>query len=348
MKALLFWLRQYIESISFLLAVTSVVVAGMSRSWGAEPAKGTLESYLEHLGYVGIDFKPNAANQPLIGGELGGKKLVFLVDTGWGFTSLDTATARGCKTLGQLGVTLEDQAFGVLTNISLVLIDKLVLGQAEFFNQPARAQPLQMDSVAVEHAGILGLDFFERNFCLIDCRARRLFVRGGRPSHEQAKALQESLHRCGFDEVPLRPKGGATIDARMNGHPVVLAVDTGATVSVLAESLIKPLNLVLFRQETPSTGSHIPDNVTGEVIGVGKIGAHKLRLVTVNLLEIGVRNWANVHFGVANLKDWGISKPGSPGADIEGLFGAEMLAGHGALIDFAGGKLWLSPARKVR
>src|SRR5215471_17951775 len=140
MKALLFWLRRNIEPTSLLLAVSCALVGGMSRTLGAEPAKGNLESYLQHLGYVGIGFKRNLANQPLIDGELGGKKLVFLVDTGWGFTSLETATARGCKTLGQLGVTLEDQALGVLTNASLVLMDKFVLGQAEFFNQPARAQ----------------------------------------------------------------------------------------------------------------------------------------------------------------------------------------------------------------
>ena len=145
----------------------------------------------------------------------------------------------------------------------------------------------------------------------------------------------------------MRPEGFIGIDARMNDQPVILAVDTGAVFSMIDESLVKPLNLLPIRKEAPAIGSLIPEDVTGTMVGVGKIGAHKLRVVTVNRLQIGAGIWSNVHFGVANLKNWGISKPGSQGAGVQGLFGREMLAGHAALIDFGSGKLWLATEKKV-
>jgi len=67
--------------------------------------------------------------------------------------------------------------------------------------------------------------------------------------------------------------------------------------------------------------------------------------VTLDHLRISSHQWRKVHIGFADLKSWGIAKPGGRGAEIEGLLGPDILEGHGALIDFVAGKLWFRPEK---
>src|SRR6266853_252151 len=166
-----------------------------------QPAKPTLEDNLKRLRYEPIAFEKPALparptisdlarqNEPLSRGELAsGKKLLFLVDTDQEITSLDERSARGLNTLGELGVVLEDSVLGRLTNSSLVLMDKIKLGRAQFMNQPASVQKVEFDYVAAYYDGVFGRDFLFRNFCFLDCGGRRLYVRAARPSDEESKA----------------------------------------------------------------------------------------------------------------------------------------------------------------
>ena len=319
--------------------------AAPPQSWAAESSQGTgLEDYLKRLGYEPIKFTSNERHLPLIEGEIGaGRKLRFAVDTGWGFTRLDTASAAGLKTLGELGVVLEDKFLGPLTNPAIVLIDKLVLGQAQFLNQPARAEKLEMDFVRVSFDAILGCDFFFRNSCLVDCGAQRLYVRGVRPSRDESRALAETLQRSGFIEVPLRTRLSLTVEAKINGQPVRLIVDTGSPFTELDESQFKSLGLSTVKQSTPPAGSSIPKEVGGRVVGMGRIGAHKLRVTTVKSLQIGAKTWQDIHLGVVNLKAWHPQHPGTGLEDETGFLGRDLLVGQGALIDFASRKLWFRP-----
>jgi len=267
------------------------------------------------------------------------------VDTGWGLTCLNQANARGCKTPAEMGTALEDSFLGTITNSSVVIMTKLELGRAQFLNQPATVEKLQMDFVPVGYDGILGCDFFLRNFCLIDCFARRLYVRATRPSEEQSRALEQTLRQSGFGAAIFsQERLVPTIEAHINEQQVLLAVDTGSTVSMLDERLVKALSLSMVKQET--TGALVKDDLTAKAIGYGKVGAHKLRVTTLKQLQIGARTWQNVHIGVANLKDWGIGERGNPAEDLQGMLGAEMLATHGALIDFASNTLWFRPEKK--
>ncbi len=100
------------------------------------------------LGYLPVTLTRGEYGQPLAECVLAGKKRLFLVDTGWGRTALNENAARGLKTLGELGVTLEDSFMGKLSDPSIVLMDKLSLGRAQFFNQPARVRNLRMDFMA--------------------------------------------------------------------------------------------------------------------------------------------------------------------------------------------------------
>lgn len=322
-----------------------LLIAGTIRSTAGQSHGTRLESYLKQLGYEPVKFEPDRRNRPLVEGRIGAdKKRTFLVDTGcWNLTLLDKESAAGLKTLGQLGVILEDSLWGRLTNQSIVLIDKLVLGRAQFLNQPARIADLELDYIRNGRDGILGADFVFRNWCLIDCGGRTLYVRRSKPTDEQIGALAESLRRSAFVEVPLRADPGLIADISINGQSVQFIVDTGAPFTALDESQLTPLGLSTVKQTAPSTGTLIPAEETGRAVGSGKIGAHRLRATTVKTLCIGQKELKDVHLGVVDLKAWGLLKAGSPGEHLVGLLGIDILQGQGALIDLAGEKLWFYP-----
>src|SRR5882762_5216412 len=143
----------------------------------------SLEEFLKRLGYGSVPFKSDAHNRLRVDADLGnGKKRILFVDTGWRVTMLNEKSARGLKTLGELGVDLKDPYLGQVTNSSFVLVEKLMLGRAQFANQPARVGKHRMDYTQLPFDGVLGVDFLLRNFCLIDLSARRLYFRGSEPS----------------------------------------------------------------------------------------------------------------------------------------------------------------------
>jgi len=221
----------------------------------------------------------------------------------------------------------------------------VVLGRAQFLNQPAAVENLQMDFISAGFDGLLGCDFFFRNFCMIDCAGRRLYVRAARPSEEQQNALAQTLRQSGFGEVKLSLHGSLAVEALINEQPVLLGVDTGSFASLLDESLIKSLGLSIIQPR--ETGTLMEKNDLGpKVVGFGKIGAHNLRTTRLKRLQIGPRSWQDVPFGVTSLKAWGIGEEEGPAGNLHGLLGAEMLSGHGALIDFASGTLWFRPEKK--
>ena len=136
------------------------------------------------------------------------------------------------------------------------------------------------------------------------------------------------------------------VDAQINQKPVRLIADTGADWSCLDESLLQPLGLVIVKQSAPELGTLIPDDLSGAAVGVGKIGMHKLRVTTLENLQMGERTWKKIHFGVANLKAWKIEDPEKPARGAGGLLGMDMFLNHGVLIDFASRKLWFGPEKK--
>ena len=88
---------------------------------------------------------------------LDGRKRNFMVDTGWAMTTVSKATVRRLKTLGELGVKLEDSFLGTLSDSSMVLMEKLTLGPADFLNQPAEAMKLNMEGRSFGHDGVLDI-----------------------------------------------------------------------------------------------------------------------------------------------------------------------------------------------
>ncbi len=304
-------------------------------------APPSLDYYLKHSRYGAVDLEVND-DQFLVRAELGGKKRMLLVDTGWTMTTLSPGAAKGLKTLRELGGQLEDTFLGRLTNGSLVVMDKLALGQAQFFNQPAEVSKLKAEYMHVPFSGALGLDFFLRNHCLIDVAAQRLYFRAAPPTTAESDALAETLRRSGFVAVPMDLQAELTVDATFNDRPMRLVVDTGAVWSVLHEPWAKELGLTALKRDRPDTGTYIHEDYRAYTVGIG-VARQEIRVATVKTLQIGPRKWNDVHFGMVNLKGWGIEQLGRPGREVHGLLGLEMLGARKALIDSSSLKLWFGP-----
>jgi predicted aspartyl protease len=336
-------LNQRIIMRQTLIKYIGFLVLGSLTAAAEKSNDSQLGDDLLRLGYSVAVGRKDRANKLVLEGVLGEKKRLFLVDTGWGITALDNTAARGLKTASDLGAVLEDPVLGQITES--VVMEKLTLGGSTFLNQPAAVQKLEMDYLTTEENGVLGCDFLLRNFCLIDCGFGRLFFRSAARSVEQTKAMEESLRREGFIEVSMNRGYGFTVDSKIKNLGVRWVVDTGAAYSVLDETQIRRLSLMLEKVRAPETGTLVTHDISGRAAGVGKIGAHKFRVTTPNALQIGAREWKNVRFEVMNLENWGIGVPGKAWETVQGMLGEDMLISSGALIDCAGGKLWFRPAK---
>lgn len=310
-------------TVSFMLALGAVAAEKQFRP--------TLETYLKRLGYEAVVLDlDRKGNKLMVKTLVNNRQRRFIVDTGCTVTALDRPVARGMKTLGESGLKLEDSLLGAVTNASFVIIEHLKLGRAEFLNQPAHV--ITNSSLRANQDGLLGADFLRRNFCLVDCLDRRLYVRGAAPDEKTQTALEESLRDSGFLAVELKFTRGLamTLNARANGQPVRLLLDTGFTWSVLHDSQVKALGLA-------PKGSRL---LLGNVLGKPP---ERMRLARVDSLEIGGLTLSKVEFGVTDLRTWGIAGGKSASLDVDGVLGMDHLFLNGALIDCHKKKLWLKP-----
>jgi hypothetical protein len=113
---------------------------------GEQPHSNSLENYLRKLQYASIEFRYDKnQNQPTVEGQLKGKKCTFIIDCGWTASSLDPSAASGLKTLKDMGVTVDEPVLSSLPPDSVVVMDKLSLGEAQFMSQPIQIRKLEMD-----------------------------------------------------------------------------------------------------------------------------------------------------------------------------------------------------------
>ncbi len=299
---------------------------------------------MKRAGFEAVEFKWEH-RAAVVEGRLTGKKRSFLLDTGWGVTTLDDRAARGLKTLGELNVKLDDGLGGQLSDPDIVLMEELTLGRAAFLNQPAVQRKLKAGASPWEQDGVLGMDFFFRNHCLFDCAGQRLYVRASKPSVETTDTLAKSFRLSGFIEVPMAGRYGTTIDVEINGQTIKFLVDTGAFATIVDDSQAVRLGLKKLKSASPPTGSRIREDVEGRVFGAGEIGQETLYASDVKSFRIASQPWRKVQVGVADLARWGVAKPGTRNPENQGLLGAELLVQHHALIDFTGSRLWFLPER---
>ena len=239
---------------------------------------------------------------------------------------MDSDIARKMKTLGSMGVQLDDSFLGTLTNSKTCLMT-VKLGNAVFTNQPAHSKALNAGGHSDADC-LLGCDFLFRNFCLIDCTTHKLYVRLVEPPKQAEEALQGSLHQSGFHQIKLQRTSHlvTTVSGEVNGRPVKLLLDTGGAFTTIDTKQMNRLNIEKQLTRT-------------QVSGIGKIGSTWLDRTRLKSFEIGDVSFKNLEICVADLSGWNIDKLG----EVDGLLSPDFLAYNRGLIDCHGLNLWLQP-----
>jgi predicted aspartyl protease len=304
--------------------------AEKTQSRDAEPkAQMTLESYLQRLGYGVIPLDRTAQNKLVVRAEINGRSHSLMVDSGWSVTALDASIARKSKTPGQLGVQVVDPVLGNIEQDDLVLIERFKIGAAEFRNQPVASMALKARGRST--AGVLGCDFMIRHHAILDCGAKRLYVRAEPLQPELAEALGRTLSGSGYHLARLKRSEALVpiCNATINDMPVDLLVDSGGVWTILNETIARRLKLVTSR-----TGIRIE--------GVKRGMSSELLTAPVKTLKAGDRPLPlrGILIGVGDLEPW---IPEGSSHVAQGVLGAELLAQSGAVIDFQSTNLWFVP-----
>jgi len=309
----------------------------------------TLATYLQSLGFAPAELKKVQTSYFLLDARVNGNRVRFKVDTGAPLTALDVGKAAGIKTLGELHLKLKDSFLGILSDPSILLVDELSVGGARFTHQPVRKMALDSDYITLGFGGIIGLDFLYRNFCILDCGAQRLYFHGGPPTAEQTSAIAQSLRNGGYNGVPIfgRRRLRLEIDSQVNQQPFAWMLDTGAVFSLMEESERISLKLPTIR--LASTGSFLPLNVEGQVVGfkTGGLGDHQAKVVSLPTLAIGPRTWERVNVAVTDLKPTDFDRT-AEAIHLHGMLGSNFLVDEGAIIDFSSQTLWFRRPRAQR
>jgi predicted aspartyl protease len=294
------------------------------------PPPSSLEGYLGQLAYYGVPIDADDDEPFLLPVTIDGIKMHVEVDTGAPVTTLDPRRVKATKTLEQVDPKLKARLAAKITDPKTLIVSTLTIGQARFANQPADPEILDSDWAQLRFGGVLGLDFFSRNFCIIDCGAREIFFRAAKPTAEQAHAIAESLKRSGFSPVPMYRGRHLLVDVSIVGKPITMLVDTGSRYSVIDEKeraarKIRPVN---------KDSSFLPTAVEGRMIGLNRIGlgSATLKLVELPDITLGDRQWqevlaASVDISLGKEED---HETGIALGQPHGLIGADGLMIHGA------------------
>lgn len=295
----------------------------------------TLETFLQKLGYGSIPLERAKGNDLFVRGEINGKERTLVIDTGCAVTQLDSKVAGKMKTPAELGVRVIDEALGEQEGGELVIIETLKLGKALFKNQVASKLPLR--SISQSYDGLLGCDFFIRNHAIIDCAAKRMYVRGQPLESEMEPVLLKTLQQSGYHRAKLM-KSDSLVPIRralLDQVSVVVMIDTGSTFSLLDMETVRSARLPVRR-----TGTGVMGLRRGMKSELGSVSIKRLEL------EGGAMPLKGLMIGVADLRGWQLGKTSKRSVPIEGLIGGELLAQSGSVIDFGGYSLWFVPEEK--
>lgn len=294
---------------------------------------GRLAEQVEKLGYRTVVLQGSGSSQPTAQAVFADTKLSLLVDSGWSVTALDERVARDWKTAAQTGARIGDALFRRMDPASVVVLENLHLGSTTFPAVPMLLRSLKRGS-GLRQDGVLGGDFLGRNFSLFDCGGRRLHVREFGLIRESREVLESFLRAKGYEAIGLRNTGALVFacEVKIAGQTVNLLVDTGAAATVIDQDSANRLGLD-------------PDDKRGRAIrGAGRIGSSWLYQTQIGSLGLGGITLTNLTIGVSDLSRWGIAGDGSRIEGVDGLMGMDVLGRSQAVIDYQGGKLWVSVA----
>ena len=144
--------------------------------------------------------------------------------------------------------------------------------------------------------------------------------------------LKTFLTKRGFTNIPLKANvvGHFEVEAKLNGVPIVLILDTGASGTVIDIGVANLMELDLKLQDTQGGG------VGSQKMDIHSFQAKSLVIGSMELTEIEIYAMDLSHARAS------LSERGADG-EIHGILGADLLIPCEAVIDYAEKTLFLKP-----
>ena len=150
---------------------------------------------------------------------------------------------------------------------------------------------------------------------------------------EKGAPLAEWLAGQGYDRVDLKRSavGHFEIEAQVNGNPVHMIIDTGASHTVLDAGVAKGLGVTV----TPVKGEAKGPCMSGTMGPLGDARLDELRLDAFTMESLSV--------AVLDLSDTNTALDQAGSTAIGGILGADFLHRTAAVIEYADKRLYLKP-----
>lgn len=297
----------------------------------AAKAKAPLNlDVLARDGYGMVPIQRPRPNNLVVRGSINGRDARLVLDTGWGIDgiSLDSSFAMSLKLPLQAVEGAALSVTGARTAFKKGTAGLVVLGNVQIKGVPLFVGTIGAfrNEYAIGASGFAGGSFLHTNSAIIDLQNLRLYLRP--PGTGRRAQLGPALKAVGLSEVPLTwdGHGHLLVDVEINGVTGKMAVDTGATFSLLDTR---------FAAQMKDSG-YASNLSMIDAAGVAK----QVRLTRARSFKIG---------GVpVRAPDITLS-PGSfytySGGKVIGLLGMDVLGQNWGIIDFGNQKLYFSKAK---
>jgi len=312
---------KYFKYLALLLAVPISVSGATQKSPG--PAPAALKTFLEREGYGGSPLQRRLGNHLFATTVINGRRTALAIDTGAPFTLLDSASARSLGLRVQQTKARVTGITGFSERAGIADLASLQMGNCTFLNVPVGvADAADINAIRGPHLdGLFGAHEMSKFGVVIDCARQMIYVN----PHGQSAAANQNLGRFlmgrGFSRIPIHvnPSRHLEIEAKLNGHPVAMIVDTGASTTFV------PAQVAIASGASTSGLNFMLGGATGGVLP-GKVA----RVQELSLGNLIVHN-AELTIGESKIDG------------AAGMLGEEYLSWNFGIIDLGGMNLYLRP-----
>jgi predicted aspartyl protease len=146
--------------------------------------------------------------------------------------------------------------------------------------------------------------------------------------------LPSYLKSLSYEEIPLvkETTGHLTLQAKANGEDLTLMIDTGASITSIAESCVERLHLTPGPIEKVGAALALPRKTAS----VSNLESLELGSIKIKNLKIWLVDFSYVNM-VLEMK----------GVSCDGVLGVDVLTSRSAVIDYRGRKLYLENKDKI-
>ena len=254
--------QTFVKRLNYLaLLLVLPVTATSAPQKSSGPALAALKTFLEREGYGGTSLQRRLGNHLYVTTLINGNRTALVVDTGCPFTLLDRSSARKIGLGVQetksyiMGVHGDTERFGVSK------LATLGMGNCTFQNVPVQvADESELNVYARPHLdGLFGAHEMAKFGMIIDCTRQMMYVNPKGPPTATSVKLAQFLGGRGFVRIPMHfnPGHHLEIDAAINGHPVRLTIDTGASTTLLSAPVASTSGTSLVPLYHPQMNSKI-------------------------------------------------------------------------------------------